>query len=65
MDIREHIKEKGHWEGMQEGHQKSWQEDRQELILNMLKKSADLSFISEVTGLSPQEIKKLKNGHSK
>ena len=45
MDIREHIKEKGHWEG------------RQEVVLNMLKEKADISFISKVTGLSEKEIK--------
>ena len=50
MDIREHIKEKGRWEG------------RQEVVLNMLKEKADISFISKVTGLSEKEIKKLKNG---
>ena len=73
MDIREHIKEKGRYEGMQKGIQKGRQEGRQEgmqargkeIVLNMLKKSADLSFISEVTGLSEKEIKKLKNGQSK
>ena len=54
MDIREHIKEKGRWEGRQEG--------RQEVVLNMLKEKADISFISKVTGLSAKEIKKLKNG---
>ena len=50
MDIREFIKEQGRWEG------------RQQLILNMLKKKVDIAFISEVTGLSEKEIKKLKNG---
>ena len=50
MDIREHIREKGRWEG------------RQEVVLNMLKKKLDITLISEVTGLSKKEIKKLKNG---
>ena len=50
MDIREHIKEKGRWEG------------RQEVTLNLLSKKMDISFISEVTVLSEKEIKKLKNG---
>ncbi len=53
MDIREHIKEKGRWEGRQE--------ERQQVILNMLKKKMDVSVIAEVTGLSEKEIKKLKN----
>ena len=58
MDIREHIKEKGRWEGRQEGRQ----EERQEVALNMLKKKTKISYISEITGLSEKEIKKLKNG---
>ena len=29
-------------------------------VMNMLKEKADLSFISKVTGLSEEEIKKLK-----
>ena len=37
-------------------------EGRQEIILNMLKKKADIKFISEVTGMPVKEIKKLKNG---
>ena len=60
MDIREYIKEKYLWEGMQkgrlEGQQKGMQkgrlEGRQQVILNMLKKELDISLISEVTGLS-------------
>ena len=66
MDALEVIKEKGRWEGRQEGRQEGIQEGRQEerqqFILNMLKKNADISFISEVTGLSEKEIKKFKNG---
>ncbi len=58
QDVREIIKEKGRWEGRQEGRQ----EKRQQVVLNMLKKKADISFISEVTGLSEKAIKKLKNG---
>ena len=38
------------------------QERNKEVILNMLKKKTDISFISEVTGLSEKAIKKLKNG---
>jgi len=54
MDIREHIREKGRWEGRKEG--------RLEVVLNLLKEKADITFISKVTGLSAKEIKKLKNG---
>ena len=58
QDVREIIREKGRWEGERIGLRKG----RQEVVLNMLKKKADISFISEVTGFSEKEIKKLKNG---
>ncbi len=68
MNIKEHIKEEGRQEGIRQGirqgMEKGMEKGRQELILNMLKKSADLSFISEVTGLSVKKLKKLKNGDS-
>ena len=57
QDVREVIKEKGVWEGMRKGMQKG----RQEVVLNMLKEKADISFIAKVTGLSESAIKKLKN----
>ncbi|MDE0119339.1 MAG: hypothetical protein OXM55_04940 [Bdellovibrionales bacterium] len=62
QDVREIIKEKGRWEGEREGLKKGRQEGRQEVVLNMLKKKTDISFISEVTGLSEKAIRKLKNG---
>ncbi len=49
MNIREYIKEEGRQEGVQK------------IVLSMLKKEADISFISEVTGLSEEEIKRFKN----
>ena len=58
--------QKGRVEGLQEGRveglQEGRQEERLEMVLNMLKKNAEISFISDVTGLSHEEIKKLKNG---
>ena len=64
MDIREHIKEKGRWEGRQEGIKEGIKEGIQkgqkQVILNMLREKADISFISKITGLSEKEIKKLK-----
>ena len=57
QDVREIIKEKGIWEGMRKGRQ----EERQEIVLNMLKEKADISFIAKVTGLSEEAIRKLKN----
>ena len=54
--------EKGMQKGMQKGRQEGMQAKGEEIVLNMLKKQADMAFISEVTGLSVDEIKKLKNG---
>ena len=54
--------QKGMQQGMQQGMQKGRQEEKRQVILNMLKKGLDISLISEVTGLSPEEIKKLQNG---
>ena len=48
--------------GMERGRQEGIERGRQAVILNMLKKKLDVSLISEVTGLSEEEIKKLKNG---
>ena len=66
MNIREAILQrgiqKGIHEGMQKGRVEGLQEGRAEMVLNMLKKNAEISFISDVTGLSQDEIKKLKNG---
>ena len=50
----DYSREEGLAQGMEKG--------RQEVILNMLKEKTDISFISKVTGLSIEEIKKLKNG---
>ena len=64
--ISEQIRENARWEGRQEGRkegrQEGLQEGRQQVILNMLKKKLDISLISEITGLSEKEIKKLQNG---
>ena len=49
-------------EGRQEGLQKGRQEGQRELILKMLKEELDISLVSKVTGLSEEEIRKLKNG---
>ena len=48
MNTREYIKEEGRQEGRRE-------RDR-EIVLNMLKEKADIAFISEVMGLSEEEI---------
>ena len=50
--------EKGRAKGQAEGMEKGMRT----VALAMLKKQADIAFISEVTGLSVEEINKLKNG---
>ena len=66
MDIKEYMREEARQEARQEVRQEAWQkgrqEGKQEVVLNMLKEKADLSFICKVTGLSEEELKKLKNG---
>ena len=66
MDIVEYTRQKemmkGWRKGRKEGLQKGLQKGRQKIILKMLKKKADVKFISEVTGTPVKEIKKLKNG---
>ena len=51
-------------EGRQEGLQEGRKEKQKEVILNLLKEKTDISLISKVTGLSEEEIKKLKNAES-
>ena len=46
---------------MKKGRQEGHAEGMQQVVLNMLKKQADMAFISEVTGLSVEEINRLKN----
>ena len=58
--MREREQMKGLRKGRKEGRQEGRQEGRKEVILNMLKKKADISFIAEVTGVPVKEIKKLK-----
>ena len=68
QDVREVIKEKGIWEGMQkgreeglqEGLQKGLQEAQQTIVLKMLKEKVDIAFITKITGFSEVEIKELR-----
>ena len=62
MNFTEEIKKEAKLEGWQKGRQEGRQEEKRQVILKMLQKKSDISFISEVTGLSEGEIKKLKNG---
>ena len=53
--------QKGRMEGKMEGRM----EEKQMVIAKMLKKNLQISVISEVTGLSKAQIKKLQNGSSR
>ena len=46
------------------GHREGKKEARQEMALNLLKAKMDISFIVETTGLSIEEIEKLKKSKS-
>ena len=46
---------------LQQGRQEGMEKEKQAVALAMLKKGADEAFILEVTGLSEEEIDKLKN----
>ena len=52
--------QEGRQEGREEGRMEGRQERDRQVILNMLKENADMNFISKVTGLSSEEIQKLK-----
>jgi predicted transposase/invertase (TIGR01784 family) len=52
-------REEGRKEGITEGEKKGRKKEKIEIAKNMLGKGLDLSFISEVTGLSEKEIKGL------
>ena len=67
-DVEQEIRMEGIQQGMQQGRQEGMQQGRQErnyeVVSNMLKKNTDVDFISEVTGMSVKEIKKLKKNGS-
>ncbi len=50
--------QKGKLEGKEEGRQ----ENMRQVIANMFQENADIPFIAKVTGVSEEEVKKLKNG---
>ena len=56
--------QQGIQQGRQEGMQQGWQERNYEVVSNMLNKKLDISLISQVTGVSVKEIKKLKKNGS-
>ena len=52
--------EEGMQKGLQKGRQEGIEEGMQKVVLSMLNKNLNLSFISEITGLSKEEIKRIK-----
>ena len=54
-------REKGLREGLQKGMEKGMEKGRRQVALSMLQENADRDFISKVTGLSAEEIERLKN----
>ena len=69
MDVREYMQEKAREEARQEAQREWWQkgqqdgiqQGKQEVALNLLSAGLDLETVSKCTGLSEEEIKKLKN----
>ena len=58
----EHVFEQGMEKGKVAGIAEGMEKERQATALSMLKAQADIAFISKITGLSTDEINKLKNG---
>ena len=56
----EDAKKSGIKEGMSKGIKEGIEQEKLSTVKNLLKKNIDISFISEVTGLSQKEIEKLK-----
>ena len=55
--MRQEGLQEGRQKGLQEGRQKGLQEGRQEVILKLLKADMSVEKVSEITGLSKQEIR--------
>ncbi|MDR1336328.1 MAG: hypothetical protein LBK22_05825, partial [Tannerella sp.] len=49
-------------EGLTKGREEGREEERAEIAVNALKKGLSPEDISELTGLPPDEIRRLKNG---
>ena len=60
----DYSREEGLAKGMEKGRIEGRTERDKEVILNMLKEKLDISLVSKVTGVSIEEIKKLKKIHN-
>ena len=60
MMIENSIRDEGIRKGLERGLEQGTEQSKNEIAKNMLKKGLDISLISEVTGLSNEQINKLK-----
>ena len=58
--IRDEATKKGIKQGLEQGLERGTEQSKNEIAKNMLKKGLDISLISEVTGLSNEQINNLK-----
>ena len=57
----EEAREQGIEKGIEQGIEKGIEQEKIEIVKNMLKDEVDISVISKYTGLSKEEIERLKN----
>ena len=60
-EAREKGIEQGIEKGIEQGIEKGIEQEKIEIVKNMLKDEVDISVISKYTGLSKEEIERLKN----
>ncbi len=60
MMIENSIRDEATKKGLKEGLERGTEQSKNEIAKNMLKKGLDISLISEVTGLSNEQINNLK-----
>ncbi len=59
-EIERHFRRDERLDAMAEGEKKGKKEEKADIARNMLKRECDTQFISEITGLSNQQIATLK-----
>ncbi len=57
---RETGREEGREEGFKEGHKKGREEERLKIAMNLIRIGASCEIISQATGLSAEEVSRLK-----
>ena len=58
---RETGREEGHEEGREEGLKEGREEERLKIAMNLIRVGASCEIISQATGLSEEEVSRLKN----